>query len=333
MMFIDKAKIYLKAGNGGDGCVSFRKEKHVPMGGPDGGDGGKGGNIVVRVNKNLITLIDMRYNPHYRSARGGHGRGKNQHGKNGEELLIEVPPGTIVRDYITGEEIADLVGDKELVVLAFGGQGGKGNSSFKTSVHKAPRYAQKGRKGQERTVELDLKLIADVCLIGCPNAGKSTFLSKVSNANPKIADYPFTTLNPNLGVVKISEGRSFVIADIPGLITGAHEGKGLGDEFLRHIERTKVLIHVVDIFGFESDDALENFQNINRELESYNPALTKKIQFVAINKIDLPDGHEKYKELIKSIAKYKVFPVSALTGEGLDKLLFSVAEVLNVQEE
>lgn len=327
-MFYDTAKIYVKAGDGGDGVISFRREKHVPEGGPDGGDGGKGGNVVFLVDEGLRTLVDFKYNRHYKAERGQHGRGKNMHGKGGEDLVIRVPPGTLVKDADTGEVLMDLIVPGTKVVVARGGRGGRGNARFLSNKHKAPRIAEKGEPGEERWLLLELKLLADVGLLGFPNAGKSTLISRISAAKPKIADYPFTTLTPNLGVVNLSEGNSFVVADIPGLIEGAHQGVGLGHDFLRHLERTRVLVHLVDLANWEYEP-YEAYQIINRELELYSRELSQKPQIVAANKIDLPEAKERLEQLRQALEPdIPVFPISAVTGEGVQELLYKVANML-----
>lgn len=333
-MFIDKVKIHLKAGKGGDGAVAFRREAHVPAGGPAGGDGGKGGDIIFQVDEGMRTLMDFRYKKHYNAANGEDGKGKNMYGKDGENLLLRVPPGTIIREEITGHIIADLTEHNDRVVAAKGGKGGKGNTHFKTSTRQAPRFATAGEHGQEFTVVLELKLIADVGLIGFPNVGKSTLLSVVTSAKPKIADYHFTTLIPNLGVVRTKYGDSFVLADIPGLIEGAHKGTGLGHEFLRHIERTKLLVHVLDAAGLEGRDPLEDFQKINEELYLYNEELAKKPQIIAANKTDIPDSHVNLERLKSAFEKQgiKVFPISAVTKQGLNELLDYVSKELKELE-
>lgn len=333
-MFIDKAKIHLKAGKGGDGAVAFRREAHVPAGGPAGGDGGKGGDIIFKVDEGMRTLMDFRYRKHYSATDGEAGKGKNMYGKDGEDLLLKVPPGTIIREETTGHIIADLTGHDDTVVVVRGGKGGKGNTHFKTSTRQAPRFATPGESGQELTVILELKLIADVGLIGFPNVGKSTLLSVVTGARPKIANYHFTTLTPNLGVVQTKYGDSFVLADIPGLIEGAHEGTGLGHEFLRHVERTKLLIHVLDVAGLEGRDPLEDFKKINEELYLYNEELAKKPQVVAANKMDL-SSDVKFEKLKSALTAQhvEVFPISAVTNEGIDKLLAYVSERLKELEE
>jgi GTP-binding protein len=329
-MFVDKVKIYIKAGNGGNGSVSFRREKYVPNGGPDGGDGGSGGDIIFLVNPGLHTLMDFRYKKQFKAQHGEDGHGRIQTGKNGEPLVIEVPPGTIVRDEQSGLVIADLTAPGQEKVLARGGQGGKGNIHFATSTRQAPKFAREGGKGQERTVVLELKSIADVGLVGFPNVGKSTILSILSAARPKIADYHFTTLTPNLGVVEVREGQSFIMADIPGIIEGAHEGVGLGYEFLRHIERTRILVHVIDASGSEGRDPLEDFHIINRELKDYSEKLADRPQIVAANKSDLTDAQANVQRLRDSLepAGYKVFPVSAAQNKGFEPLLDEILRML-----
>lgn len=327
-MFIDKARIYVKAGDGGNGCISFRREKYVPLGGPDGGDGGKGGDVILRASKDLHTLIDFQYHPHYKTQRGSHGQGSNKFGKGGEGLTINVPLGTVVHDVKTGEVLADLATHGQELIVARGGVGGRGNAKFKSNTQRAPKVAEKGAPGEEVTLDLELKLIADVGLVGYPNAGKSTLLSRVSSARPKIAEYPFTTLTPNLGVVKVDEYNSLVLADIPGLIEGAHQGVGLGDEFLRHIERTKVLIHIVDIQGYQDKNPLENFYSVNKELNLYSSRLAKKPQVVALNKIDLEQDDKKISRFKNKLKKYKVFPISAIKSKGVKELIYYTYKML-----
>jgi len=323
MQFVDQVKIYVKAGDGGRGSVSFRREKYVPRGGPDGGDGGKGGDVIIRASVQLNTLLDQRYQQQYIVKRGGDGRGKNQYGGNSPDLIINVPAGTIVKDIQTNEVIADLTEDGQQVIAAKGGRGGKGNAFFKTAVRQAPKFAQPGEEGGEKELMLELKLLADVGIVGLPNAGKSTFISVVSEARPKIASYPFTTIVPHLGVVKLGEYRSFVIADIPGLIEGAHKGRGLGFQFLRHIERTSLLLHLVDISFETPRDPIKNFETINSELEKYNPELMKKPMVVAGNKMDIAESDEKLKQLKDYCKKKKLpfFPISAATKKGVDELI------------
>lgn len=328
-MFYDRAKVYVKGGDGGNGCMAMRREKYVPEGGPWGGNGGGGGDVVLRVDEGLRTLVDFRYKRHYKAERGRHGEGKNMQGASGEDLVLRVPAGTVVRDDTTGELIADLVENGQEAVVARGGRGGRGNAAFATVFNKAPKFAEKGEPGEERWISLELKLLADVGLVGFPNAGKSTLISSVSAARPKIADYPFTTLTPVLGVVRVDEGNSFVMADIPGLIEGAHAGAGLGHEFLRHVERTRVLVYVLDMAGSEGRDPLEDLRITGRELELYNPALARRPKLIAANKIDLPGAAENLARLKDELAgKYEIFPVSAVTGEGLPALVYRLAGLL-----
>ena len=333
MVFYDRARIFVKSGDGGNGAVSFRREKYVPRGGPDGGDGGDGGNVYLTVDPQLNTLIAFKYQQHFRAGNGGHGESGRRAGKRGADLTIDVPQGTVVFDDETGEVLADLLDPGERYLVARSGKGGLGNQHFATSTRQAPRLAEKGEPGEERWIRLLLKVIADVGLIGFPNAGKSTLLAASSAARPKIADYPFTTLEPNLGVVQIGGpgGEAFVMADIPGLIEGAAEGVGLGHEFLRHVERTQLLIHVLDgSGGLEQRDPLEDFQKINEELAAYSPELAAKPQIVAINKIDLPETRENLPRLVEALAadEYPVVAISAVTGEGVRDLLRQVFELL-----
>lgn len=333
-MFYDRAKIYVKGGDGGSGAATFRREKYVPFGGPDGGDGGDGGDVLLQVDPQANTLIAFYYRQHFRAEAGENGQRRKRNGKQGASLTIPVPPGTVVYDDETGEVIADLVHPGETVVVARGGKGGLGNTHFTTSRRQAPRIAEKGEPGQERWIRLELKIIADVGLVGLPNAGKSTLLAASSAAQPKIADYPFTTLSPNLGVVQIGgpAGETFVMADIPGLIEGAAAGAGLGHEFLRHVERTRLLIHVLDgSGGFEGRDPLEDFRTINEELAAYSSDLAERPQIVAINKADLPETQERLPRLTKALTEqgYEVFRISAVTGEGVQPLLQRVLERLH----
>ena len=334
-MFIDKARIFVKAGNGGNGAVSFRREKYVPAGGPDGGDGGKGASVIFEVDNDLRTLMDFKYQRKYVASPGGDGSKKRQAGKNGEDLVLKVPAGTIIRDEATGKIIADLKEEGDRAVVARGGRGGKGNQHFANAVRQAPNFAKSGTDGEERWIILELKMIADVGLLGFPNVGKSTFLSVVTAAKPKIANYHFTTLTPNLGVVQTKFGDSFVLADIPGLIEGAAEGVGLGHDFLRHVERTKVLIHIVDISGLEGRDALEDFDNINDELKLYNEKLATRPQVVVANKIDILEDESVYEEFKQTLEErgYKVFKMSAATREGVDDVIAYVSQVLKDAEE
>ncbi len=323
MQFIDRVKVYVKAGNGGKGCISFRREKYVPRGGPNGGDGGRGGHIIFKATRDMNTLLDIKYQQQYRAEKGQHGMGKDMHGKNGRDLIIRVPPGTLIKDAEYAEILCDLTGEGQEFTAVKGGRGGLGNAHFKTSTRQAPRFAQPGEPGQGKDLVLELKLLADIGLIGLPNAGKSTLISAVSSARPKIADYPFTTLVPILGVVKYAEFKSFVIADIPGLIEGAHKGVGLGFQFLRHVERTSILLHLIDISETVREDPVDNFIKINKELELYNPQLYKKPQVVAGTKLDIM-GNRKRLDRISRYCKdknYDFFPISAVTEKGIKKLM------------
>ncbi len=329
MMFVDQVKIYVKGGDGGNGMVAFRREKYVPNGGPAGGDGGKGANVIFEVEEGLRTLIDFRYQRHFKAPRGEHGMSKGQHGKNSQDMIVKVPPGTVVKDEDTGEIIADLVVHGQRAVIARGGRGGRGNTRFATPSNPAPEIAENGEPGQERYIILELKVLADVGLVGFPSVGKSTLLSIVSAAKPKIAEYHFTTIVPNLGVVETEDGRSFVMADLPGLIEGAHEGVGLGHQFLRHIERTRVIVHVIDMSGLEGRDPYEDYLTINKELKEYNLRLTERPQIIAANKMDMPDSAENLKAFQEKLGEdVKVFPISSLTREGVRDMLFAVADTL-----
>jgi GTP-binding protein len=330
MKFIDEAKILVKAGDGGQGCVSFRREKFVPHGGPDGGNGGRGGDIILVTSRSHSTLLDMKYRQHHTAKRGGHGSGKNRTGKDATDIVLVVPMGTLVKDDETAEILADLTEEGQRFTVAKGGIGGKGNAWFTSSTYQAPRFAQEGMPGEERWVKLELKLLADVGIIGFPNVGKSTFIARVSAARPKIADYPFTTLTPNLGVVKYGNLESFVIADIPGLIEGAHQGLGRGIKFLRHVERTKVLLHIIDISDCACPGAWPNYLTINGELEKFSADMMKKPQIVAINKIDLTDTREKLEKEVALLEKngIKVYPFSAATGEGTRDILNEMIRLL-----
>jgi len=334
-MFIDLAEIYVKAGDGGNGIVSFHREKFVPAGGPDGGDGGDGGNLIFVGDMHLRTLADFRYRRHYKAARGDDGGNKKCSGKKGEDLVVKVPCGTLVKDRDTGLVLADITQDGQTEVIARGGKGGKGNVHFATPTRQVPNFARNGTPGEERWIILELKLLADVGLIGFPNVGKSTLLSMISSAKPKIADYPFTTLSPNLGVVSIEEGESFVVADIPGLIEGAHEGVGLGHDFLRHVERTRLFIHVGDIAGIEGRNPLEDFHVINRELERYNPELARRPQVIAANKVDVLGDETVLNKFTSEIDKlgYRVFPISAATGMGVRELVSYAYEMVKNMPE
>ena len=337
-MFADRAKIYVRSGKGGDGHVSFRREKYVPNGGPDGGDGGRGGDVIFIVDEGLNTLIDFRHIRKYKAEDGEPGSKKNCRGRDGQDIIIKVPQGTVIKEAASEKVIADMSGDNREIILLKGGRGGNGNQHYATSTMQAPKYAQPGQPAQELELVLELKVIADVGLVGFPNVGKSTFLSRVTNAKPKIANYHFTTLNPNLGVVDLEGTGGFVIADIPGLIEGASEGIGLGHEFLRHIERTKVIIHVVDAAGTEGRDPIEDIYAINRELEAYNPDIAKRPQVIAANKIDaVYDQGNDPAAAIKAEFEpkgVKVYPISAVSGEGVKELLYYVYEMLhNIGEE
>ncbi|MED1819616.1 GTPase ObgE [Bacillus subtilis] len=328
-MFVDQVKVYVKGGDGGNGMVAFRREKYVPKGGPAGGDGGKGGDVVFEVDEGLRTLMDFRYKKHFKAIRGEHGMSKNQHGRNADDMVIKVPPGTVVTDDDTKQVIADLTEHGQRAVIARGGRGGRGNSRFATPANPAPQLSENGEPGKERYIVLELKVLADVGLVGFPSVGKSTLLSVVSSAKPKIADYHFTTLVPNLGMVETDDGRSFVMADLPGLIEGAHQGVGLGHQFLRHIERTRVIVHVIDMSGLEGRDPYEDYLTINQELSEYNLRLTERPQIIVANKMDMPEAAENleaFKE--KLMDDFPVFPISAVTREGLRELLFEVANQL-----
>ena len=318
---MDTARIQVKAGNGGNGCISFRREKFVPRGGPDGGDGGNGGNVILTATLGMSTLIDLHHNPRQVAENGGHGTGKQRDGADGADCVVKVPTGTIVRDLETAKQLADLTKPDQTVVVARGGIGGKGNARFKSSTFQAPRVAEKGEPGAEREISLEIKLIADVGLVGYPNAGKSTLLARTSAATPKIAAYPFTTLRPNLGVVRINREQNFVLADIPGLIEGAHKGAGLGHQFLRHIERTKMLIHVIDLSATDGRDPIKDYEQLNLELGHYNELLTKLPQIIALNKMDMPEAEANLARVQAYFGKRKVFPISAITGDGVNALM------------
>jgi GTP-binding protein len=332
MKFIDEARIQVSAGAGGRGCVSFRREKYVPRGGPDGGDGGKGGDVILVADPQLESLIDFRYKRHYKASSGAHGRGKHQHGKNGADRIIPVPVGTVICDADSGNVIADLSRPDEQIIIARGGEGGRGNARFASSTRQAPRIAEPGTGGEQRWITLELKLLAEVGVVGLPNSGKSTLVADLSGAKPKIADYPFTTIRPVLGAVRYAGDRTFTIADIPGLIEGAHTGRGLGTAFLRHIERTRVLIHLIDGSTASLHEPAEAFSIISSELTMHNPALAKKPRIVAINKMDQPGARERYPAMRQAFRRNKVktFPVSALTGAGLKPLVAEVARLLEI---
>ncbi|MBI2559935.1 MAG: GTPase ObgE [Planctomycetes bacterium] len=329
-MFVDEAVIYVKGGDGGNGCVSFRREKYVPRGGPDGGDGGRGGNVTLRASQTVETLYDISSRVKYVAEGGKHGEGSTRHGKSGKDLIIELPVGTIIKDKETGRVLKDFKKPGESVVIAHGGRGGRGNKYFASATNQVPRYAEEGEHGDERHLKLELKLFADVGIIGLPNVGKSTLLSRLSAARPKIADYPFTTLHPQLGVVAVDNFRRFVVADLPGLIAGAHGGVGLGDEFLRHIERTKILVHILDISPIARPEPVEAYHIIRNELNLYNPEIAKRTEIIVANKIDLLDneaGLTRVQYLEKQLLK-RIYPISAVTGENVDKLKRTVAEAL-----
>lgn len=329
-MFVDKVKVFVKGGDGGNGMVAFRREKYEPRGGPAGGDGGRGGDVVFQVDEGLRTLMDFRYRKQFKADRGEHGRSKSQHGRGADSLVVKVPPGTVVVDADTGEVIADLTRQEQTAVIARGGRGGRGNIRFSSPKNPAPHVAENGEPGVERWVELELKLLADAGLVGYPSVGKSTLLSAVSAARPKVGAYHFTTIHPNLGVVETEDGRSFVMADLPGLIEGAHTGVGLGHQFLRHVERTRVLVHVVDMAGSEGRDPYEDWLQINEELRLYRKELADRPQIVAANKMDLPEAKENLERFKAAIdGKVSVFPVSSATREGLRELLYAVADRLD----
>lgn len=332
-MFVDKAKIYVKAGDGGDGLVAFRREKYVPEGGPAGGDGGRGGDVIFRVDEGLRTLMDFRYQRHFKAQRGEKGRNKSQHGAGADDMIVRIPPGTVLIDDDTGEVIADMTRHGQEVVVAKGGRGGRGNIRFATPNNPAPELAENGEEGQERYVVLELKVMADVGLVGFPSVGKSTLLSVVSAAKPKIGAYHFTTITPNLGVVDVGDGRSFVMADLPGLIEGAHEGVGLGHEFLRHIERTRIIIHVVDMAGSEGRDPFDDWVKINDELKLYNVGLAERPQIVAANKMDMEEAAANlasFRERAGNvIPNLEILPISSLTRQGIQELLYRAADLLD----
>ncbi|WP_018913750.1 Obg family GTPase CgtA [Thiomonas sp. FB-6] len=336
MKFVDEAHIEVFAGKGGNGCMSFRREKFIPFGGPDGGDGGRGGHIYVEADSNLNTLIDFRYQRLYRARNGEHGRGADQFGAAGEDMLLRVPVGTLVRDAATGELLADLATAGQRVVLAQGGAGGLGNLRFKSSTNRAPRQSTPGQLGEQRRLQLELKVLADVGLLGLPNAGKSTFIAAVSNARPKIADYPFTTLHPQLGVVRVGPGRSFVVADIPGLIEGAAEGAGLGHQFLRHLQRTRLLLHLVDVAPPDPEaDPVRDARSVVAELKKYDPELAAKPRWLVLNKLDMLDEQQRAERVaeIRRRLRYKgpMYAISALTREGLEPLLRDIDQSLRPQ--
>jgi len=319
-MFVDWTKVSIKSGNGGKGCVAFRREKHVPKGGPSGGDGGQGGDVILKVDPNLFTLKDLKYHKSYKAKNGGPGQGARKHGLDAESIIIKVPPGTVIIDEETNQVLADLTEQTSSVIIVAGGKGGHGNATFATSTNRAPRYCESGIPGEEKHLIFELKVISDVGLVGFPNAGKSTLISKISAAKPKIADYPFTTLTPNLGIVKYGSYRSFVMADIPGLIEGAHQGKGLGHRFLRHLERTRVLVFIIDI---SSDDIIEQYQTLNNELEQHSPMFKIKPRLIVLSKADLTT---EMPEL--SIPDIDIISISAINGDGLELLIKKIVQIL-----
>ena len=329
-MFVDEVEIHVRAGDGGRGCVSFRREKYVPRGGPNGGDGGRGGSVILEADEGLGTLLDFRYRRHYAAPRGGHGEGSDRHGASGEDLVLRVPVGTTVREPQAGVLLGDLIVNGEHLEVARGGRGGRGNARFATSTNRAPRRADPGEAGEERTLRLELRLLADVGVVGFPNAGKSTLVSRLSAARPKIADYPFTTLVPTLGLVRLDEGRSFVIADVPGLIPGAAEGKGLGLRFLRHLERTRLLVHLLDLDPATGRDPVEDWKTIQAELRAYSPELAARPQVIAANKIDLEGAAPRLKRVVAMGRRRRlpVFPLAARTGQGLAELRAALGAAL-----
>ncbi len=328
-MFVDEVEIKVEAGNGGDGCTAFRREKYIEMGGPFGGNGGHGGDIIFKVDQGLHTLLDLRYQKILKAKKGENGRGKNQNGKGAEPLIVKVPQGTVVTDLETGLIIADLSKKDQEEVIAKGGRGGRGNTAFKTQTNTAPDYSENGEEGEKKTLKVEVKLLADVGLVGLPSVGKSTIISVISKSKPKIAAYHFTTLSPNLGVVKASDGRSFVVADLPGLIEGASHGEGLGDKFLRHIERTRIIAHVIDMSGSEMRNPYEDYLLINKELEEFNPKLLLKPQVIIANKMDLPNAKENLEEFKQKVGDVKIFKISAATNTGLQKVVDYLADQLD----
>lgn len=334
MAFVDEAKFFVKAGDGGNGIISFRREKFVPKGGPDGGDGGRGGSVIIEASNRLQSLIDFRYRSHFLAKNGSHGKGKKMHGRKGDDCILKVPVGSIIKDAETGQILVDLVREHDRIVVARGGKGGAGNVHYASATNRAPRKAGKGQPGEEFWLLIELKLLADVGLIGLPNAGKSTLLSKLSAANPKVADYPFTTLEPQLGVLQFEYLGQCIIADIPGLIEGAHSGAGLGHKFLRHIERTRILLHVIDGSGLEADP-LDQYHVLEKELRLYNKELMGRHRLVLLNKIDLFDSDEELQELIDRFSRQgvKVVPISAGTGAGLDDLKDMLQDLLEADQE
>lgn len=328
-MFVDEVEIRVEAGNGGDGCTAFRREKFVPLGGPYGGNGGHGADIIFKVDEGLHTLLDLRYQKLIKGKKGENGRGKNQHGKGAEPVVIKVPQGTVVTDLDTGFVLADLSKKGQEEVIAKGGRGGRGNTAFKTQTNTAPDYSENGEEGEKKNLKVEVKMLADVGLVGLPSVGKSTIISMISKSKPKIAAYHFTTLNPNLGVVKASDGRSFVMADLPGLIEGASKGEGLGDKFLKHIERTKVIAHVIDMSASEGRNPYEDYVLINKELEAFNEKLIKKPQIIIANKMDLEQAKDELKKFKEKVGDIQIFEVSAATNTGLQKVVDYLADLVN----
>jgi GTP-binding protein len=331
--FIDEAIITVQSGNGGRGCVSLRREKFIPRGGPDGGDGGKGGDVIFRTVSQKRTLYDFRYKKHFAAEKGGDGAGRLKTGKKGKDLIIEIPPGTLISDAGTGSILKDMVEPDDTFVIARGGRGGQGNKKFATSTHRTPRFAQPGEEGQTLILKIELKLIADVGIVGLPNAGKSTLISVISSAHPKIADYPFTTLAPVLGVVKTAGGEPFVVADIPGLIEGAHQGAGLGTSFLKHIERTRILVHLIDASAINPDSPLSEYNTINRELALYSKSLADRTRLVVLNKLDITGAKEAADIFIKAAGNTEVLTISAASGEGISRLKQNIALLLDKFKE
>lgn len=328
-MFVDEVNIKVVAGSGGDGCTAFRREKYVELGGPFGGNGGRGSDVIFKVDEGLRTLVDLRYNKIIKGQRGANGEGKNKNGKSAKDIVIKVPPGTVVRDNDTNLLVCDLKNHGEEFIVAKGGRGGRGNTAFKTQNNPAPSFSEKGEPGEERYLKVELKLLADVGLVGMPSVGKSTILSKISRSKPKIAAYHFTTLNPNLGVVKTSDGRSFTVADLPGLIEGASLGEGLGDKFLKHIERTRVIAHVIDMSGFEGRDPFDDYQKICKELEDFDKSLLNKQSLIIANKMDMESAKENLEKFKQKVPDKEIFEVSAINSEGLDKVLVYMADLLD----
>lgn len=328
-MFVDEVNIKVIAGSGGDGCTAFRREKYIEFGGPYGGNGGRGSNIIFKVDEGLRTLIDLRYNKIIKGDRGANGEGKNKNGRGAKDIVIKVPPGTVVTDLDTNLLVCDLRDNNQEYVVAKGGRGGRGNTAFRTQSNPAPNFSERGEPGEERYLKVELKLLADVGLVGMPSVGKSTILSKISRSKPKIAAYHFTTLNPNLGVVKTNDGRSYTVADLPGLIEGASLGEGLGDRFLKHIERTRVIAHIIDMSGFEGRDPYLDYVKINKELNDFNPAILKKKQLIIANKMDIEGAKENLEKFKEKVSDVEIFEISAINNEGLDKVLVHIADLLD----